>query len=119
MVYIDNFNAPFGRMKMCHMIADTTDELLDMVDKISVQRKWIQYPGTPNEHFDISLAKKQLALTAGATEINFRDYARMVDERSPKGDYIEFLKFNNVTDADFGKLEQPDYSRLLLGDWKP
>ena len=46
MVYIDDMEAPYGRMFMCHMIADTTEELLQMVDKNGVQRKWIQFPGT-------------------------------------------------------------------------
>lgn len=55
MVYIDNMNAPFGRMIMCHMIADTKEELLEMADKIGVQRKWIQEEGTWQEHFDVSL----------------------------------------------------------------
>lgn len=96
MVYIDNFNAPFGRMKMCHMIADTTEELLKMVDVIGVQRKWIQYYGTYNEHFDISLAKKQLALAAGAKEIGFRDYARITNGREGSPFYEPF---------DFSKLE--------------
>lgn len=81
MVYVDNFNAPFGRMRMCHMIADTTQELLEMVDKIGVRRKWIQYPGTAKEHFDICLNKKQRAIENGAIEIGFRDYARMVNEK--------------------------------------
>jgi hypothetical protein len=83
MVYVDNFNAPFGRMKMCHMVADTTDELLAMVDKIGVARKWIQYPGTYNEHFDICLSKKKKALEAGAKEIHFREYAEFVNKRKP------------------------------------
>lgn len=81
MVYIDNFDAPYGNMTMCHMVADTTQELLDMVDRIGVKRKWVQYPGTPNEHFDICLAKKKLALSAGAMEISARDYARFVNAR--------------------------------------
>lgn len=80
-VYIDNFNAQFNGMIMCHMIADTTDELLAMVNKIGVNPKWIQQAGTANEHFDISTAKKKIALKAGAIEINMRDYARMVNER--------------------------------------
>lgn len=81
MVYIDNFEAAYGRMKMCHMVADTTEELLAMVDKIGVKRKWIQYPGTYNEHFDICLAKKKLALAAGAIEISARDYAAFANAR--------------------------------------
>lgn len=66
---------------MCHMIADTTEELMAMVDKIGVNRKWIQEQGTYKEHFDICLEKKKLAIKAGAIEIGFRDYARMVNAR--------------------------------------
>jgi len=80
-VYIDNFEAAYRGMKMCHMVADTTEELLAMIDKIGVKRKWIQYPGTYNEHFDICLAKKKLALAAGAIEISARDYARFANAR--------------------------------------
>lgn len=81
MVYIDNFNAPYKRMIMCHMIADTTEELLQMVDKIGVQRKWIQYPGTYNEHFDICLGKKKLAIEFGAIEVGFRELATIINKR--------------------------------------
>ena len=68
-------------MKMCHMIADTTQELLAMVDKIGVQRKWIQNPGTPNEHFDICFSKRKKAIELGAIQIGMRDYAREVERR--------------------------------------
>lgn len=81
MVYIDNYNAPFRRMLMCHMIADTTEELLQMVDKIGVSRKWIQYPGTGHEHFDICLSKKKLALQHGAKEISARELAAITSNR--------------------------------------
>ncbi len=84
MVYIDNFNAPFMGMVMCHLIADSQQELLEFVDKIGVQRKWIQHYNTPKEHFDICLAKKKKALANGAIEINMRDYARMIRERIEK-----------------------------------
>jgi hypothetical protein len=80
-VYVDNYEAAYRGMKMCHMVADTTEELLAMVDKIGVKRKWIQYPGTYNEHFDICLAKKKLALAAGAVEISARDYAKFANAR--------------------------------------
>ena len=80
-VYIDNFNAPFGRMIMCHMVADTTNELLEMADKIGVKRKWIQCSGTYNEHFDVSKGCKKIAIENGAIEIGFRDYADFVNKR--------------------------------------
>lgn len=83
-VYVDNFNASYGRMKMCHLIADTTNELLEMVDKIGVQRKWVQHEGTYNEHFDICLSKKQKAIEFGAKEINFREYAVFCNNRKEK-----------------------------------
>jgi hypothetical protein len=74
-VYVDDMRAPFGRLIMCHMVADTREELEAMADRIGVQRKWIQYPGTHREHFDIALSKRALAVTAGAIEITVRDTA--------------------------------------------
>ncbi|WP_454683958.1 DUF4031 domain-containing protein [Ancylobacter moscoviensis] len=76
-VYVDPAVWPFGRMLMCHMWADTLDELLAMADTISVQRKWIQgHPtlsfGKHREaswvHFDIDKSKRGLAVAAGAVE---------------------------------------------------
>lgn len=81
MVYVDNFNAPFGRMIMCHMIADTRQELFNMVDKIGVPRKWIQDFDTKREHFDICQSKKKLAIENGAIEINMRELATMTANR--------------------------------------
>jgi hypothetical protein len=72
MVYVDDMRAPYGRLIMCHMIADTDEELLAMADRIGVQRKWHQYPGTHRSHFDIALSKRALAVAAGAQEITWR-----------------------------------------------
>jgi len=80
-VYVDDMRASFGRMKMCHMIADTTEELLQMADRIGVQRKWIQKVGTPHEHFDIALSKRALAVQAGAKEITMRELGLLIYER--------------------------------------
>lgn len=77
-VYVDDMEAPFGRMVMCHMLADTTDELLDMADKIGVARKWIQRRGTPGEHFDICMSKRALAVKLGAKEITWRQAGEIV-----------------------------------------
>lgn len=84
MVYVDNFyesGITFRGMKMCHMIADTQKELLEMADKIGVQRKWVQYFKTPREHFDICLTKRKLAVKFGAKEIDMRIAAKMTTER--------------------------------------
>lgn len=76
-VYVDDANIPFGRMTMCHMIADTEDELMAMADKIGVARKWIQRkPGMPwRTHFDICRSKKVLAVSLGAIEIDMGELA--------------------------------------------
>ena len=62
---------------MCHMWADTVDELLAMADRIGVQRKWIQGHPTLSFgkhrnaswiHFDIAESKRVLAVRHGAIE---------------------------------------------------
>ncbi len=74
-VYVDNVRHPYSNMVMCHLWADTLDELLAMVDRIGVQRKWIQGHPTLSEgkarraswvHFDISITKRNRAIAAGA-----------------------------------------------------
>lgn len=81
MVFVDDMEVSFGRMTMCHMIADSTEELLAMVDKIGVARKWIQYPGTWKEHFDIAKSKRQLALQFGAQAISMRELSAKLQAR--------------------------------------
>lgn len=80
-VYVDTMRARFGRMTMCHMIADSTAELLAMADRIGVQRKWIQNAGTHREHFDIALSKRKLAIEAGAVEVSMMDLGRILRAR--------------------------------------
>lgn len=72
-VYVDDMRAAYGRMKMCHMMADTHEELVQMVDSIGVDRKWIQYAGTHREHFDVCKSKRAKAVELGAVETTQRD----------------------------------------------
>jgi succinylglutamate desuccinylase len=66
-VYVDDVRHSFGRMTMCHMWADSEDELHAMADRIGIQRKWFQQPPKASwKHYDISLGKKALALELGA-----------------------------------------------------
>ncbi|APT31897.1 hypothetical protein MCBMB27_02606 [Methylobacterium phyllosphaerae] len=75
--YVDQPIFPFGRMMMCHLWADSLDDLLAMVDRIGVARKWIQGHPTLSFgkhrdaswiHFDIVKSKRALAIQAGAVE---------------------------------------------------
>ena len=88
-VYVDDMKAGFGRMVMCHMIADSRAELLAMADAISVQRKWLQKPGTHYEHFDICLAKRQLAVLNGSVEITMKELGKKLLARRPLAVVVE------------------------------
>lgn len=77
-VYIDDMRAPFGRMLMCHMIADTSAELRAMARRIGVAEKWIQKEGTTGEHFDVCLSKRALAISYGAVAVSWFELSRMV-----------------------------------------
>ena len=80
-VYVDNMRSRVGRLVLCHMMADTTEELHAMADRIGMKRHWCQYEGTDREHYDVSLAKRALALRYGAVEITPKDMVRIVQER--------------------------------------
>lgn len=69
-VYVDKAEHSFGRMKMCHMLADSEVELMEMADTIGVARKWIQRSNSGILHFDICKSKRRLALAAGAIEVD-------------------------------------------------
>lgn len=93
MVYVDDMKAKFGRMIMCHMIADTEAELHAMADRIGVARRWHQ-----GDHYDIALSKKTSAIAFGALEITQRQCGAMVSRRratgllGAPGDAVEWLK---------------------------
>jgi hypothetical protein len=80
-VYVDDMKAGFGNMIMCHMIADTTEELVAMAVAIGVKTKWIQKPGTHAEHFDICLTKRALAIIHGALPISQMELGRKLLKR--------------------------------------
>lgn len=81
MVFVDTMRASLGRMVMCHMIADSTEELLAMADAIGVQRKWLQGPGTHLEHFDICVSKRNIALGKGAIELSTRELGLKIRDK--------------------------------------
>lgn len=80
-VYVDDMEAPFGRLIMCHMIADTHSELMEMAARIGVAHRWLQSPGNHGEHFDICKSKRARAVKNGAIEISWRECAARCHER--------------------------------------
>ena len=80
-VYVDDMRAPFGRMIMCHMIADSSEELPAMVRPIGIRRKWCLSEGTSEGHYDSCLAKRKGAGKGGAVEITGKAAGRMIHGR--------------------------------------
>lgn len=77
-VYVDNMKAPYRHMVMCHMTADTIEELHGMADRIGIQRKWFQDTRVP--HYDICQSKKKLAVYHGAEEVTARQAVQIAKE---------------------------------------
>lgn len=68
-VYVDRVEIGYGRMVMCHMIADSLDELHAMADHIGIARRWFQSPPKASfPHYDIAKSKRALAIEAGAID---------------------------------------------------
>ncbi|SOE97506.1 Protein of unknown function [Burkholderia sp. D7] len=85
-VYVDDMRAPFGRMVMCHMLADSDEELHAMADQLGMSRDWWQSPDrTSGSHYDIALSKRREAICAGAVEITMRQAAAMNRRRHVTG----------------------------------
>lgn len=85
MVFVDDMCAQYGRMKMCHMLADSDAELHAMAATIGVARKWHQAPPRHSSHYDIALSKKALAIAAGAVAITWRQAGAMNYRRRVTG----------------------------------
>ncbi len=80
-VYVDNARRKYRGMRMSHIIADSTDELLEMVDAIQVDRKHIQFRGLAKEHFDICAERRERAIAAGAIPVSSREIVRRMRDR--------------------------------------
>ena len=84
-VYVDDYEGRLGRMIMSHMIADSSDELVQMALWIGLRRDWIQHAGTWKEHFDVSKTKRAAAVKRGAIGVTARQLTRkLMERREPK-----------------------------------
>ncbi len=80
-VYVDKARNQFGRMIMCHMLADTVVELHDMAQRIGLKHEWFQPLSRP--HYDVSKAKRAEAIKAGAVELDRRELVAMMRRQMP------------------------------------
>lgn len=80
-VYVDSMKAQFGRLVLCHMIADTSEELHAMAERIGLKRVWCQYEGTYREHYDVGRVKRALAIKEGALEITRTELGGVLHRR--------------------------------------
>lgn len=69
-VYVDDYKAKFRRMVVCHMMADTLDELHEFAAKLGMKREWFQDGSAP--HYDVNLTRRVLAVKLGAIELPIR-----------------------------------------------
>lgn len=107
-VYVDDMKAPFGRMIMCHMIADTDEELHAMAERIGVARKWHQHAGTHRSHYDIALSKRRIAVANGAVEITWRELGMMIYARRPHPLFLaEGMKRKGGINQTTGVIDRP------------
>lgn len=82
--YVDDMRAPYGRLIMCHLLAETDEELHAMADKIGVARKWWQDKKS-GSHYDICLSKRALAVQHGAVEVTMKQMAMLNVRRRVTG----------------------------------
>jgi len=75
MVYVDDFSATFRGMKMCHMMADSEEELDGMARVLGLKRSWRQeHPRGP--HYDLSKSKRRFAIHMGAKAITAQEMVK-------------------------------------------
>jgi len=77
-VYVDRSVHRLGRMKTCHMIADTLDELHAMAEAIGCDPSWFQVSRSGVPHYDIPLFRKERAIARGAVVSGTRDFAAVM-----------------------------------------
>ena len=77
-IYVDKAVHKYGRMIMCHMISDNSDdELHCMAQLIGIQRKWFQEKSS-FPHYDICKAKRTMAVKNGAIELSSRELIMII-----------------------------------------
>jgi hypothetical protein len=83
-VYVDESVHRFRNMRMCHMLADTDEELFAMADRIGLARRWLQRSSSGIVHCDVCKSKRALAVEAGAIEIDRTQLAAVIKKQKDR-----------------------------------
>jgi hypothetical protein len=74
-VYVDDMRRPakVGRTwgRWSHLMADTSEELHQFAARLGLRREWVQHESTAREHYDVTDAKREQALSLGAVPISY------------------------------------------------
>lgn len=85
-VYIDDayIKARVGRIngQWCHMTADTEEELHEFAERIGMKQSWFQNAGRASFHYDVTKGRRAAAVKAGAVEISWREFGKIILERA-------------------------------------
>ena len=72
-VYVNKLRRRFGGLSLCHLLADSLDELHAMATRIGLEPSLFNRDRIP--HYDLSLTKRREAISAGAVEIDRQQLA--------------------------------------------
>jgi hypothetical protein len=64
-------------MLMCHMLADSPQELHAMADRLGIARRWYQHEAS-TPHYDLPKEKRAAAIAAGAVEVDRRGLVAVI-----------------------------------------
>lgn len=78
-VYVDSEKIKWRSRVWCHLVADDLDELHAFASLLGLKRAWFQNKRSC-PHYDITMPKKQKALTLGACELDRREMSRKIRE---------------------------------------
>lgn len=87
-VYVDSEKNHYRHMIMCHMVADSVEELHDMAQRLGLMRKWFQVSRNGMPHYDICQTKRTQAIKFGALEIDRRKMVELVKAQRQRSQVV-------------------------------
>ncbi|NBJ13236.1 DUF4031 domain-containing protein [Microvirga arsenatis] len=106
-VYVDSLRLPYRGMLMCHMFADSLDELHAMADRIGVARKHFQKPPKASwHHYDICLTKRAKAVRCGAVSTDRYGASEFMARK--KGDQATLERIRRLRERKSAARRQPE-----------